>query len=229
MRSYPIVEAVALSSSEKTLAAGTTADKTLYKLKLTAAGGPSGALMGDSIALYKLTFEVGSSTLGATTSLYSLYAYTDSGFSQLDTTFSATGLVNGGQCFNGLQSTGTGPRTVQIYPDKTGCNQATTTYKVPVGQSRYFQLRGTVATVESGTTNIDSITVRLAGDGAFPTGQATLMLKASTAASDANGDFIWSPISTTTSNAIGDIDFTNAYQVQGLPDVGTAQESLQSN
>lgn len=229
MRTYPVVESIALSTSEKTLSAGTTADKPIYKFKVTASGGPGGATSGDSIALYKTTFNIGSSTLAATTSLYSLYAYTDANYSNTDTTFSATGLINGGQCFSGLQSTGAGRQEVEIYPDKTGCNQATTTYKIPVGQTRYFQLRATVAGVESGTTNIDSFTVRLAGDSAYSVNANTLMEKASGVDGDTNDDFLWSPISTTTSNAISDLDFTNGYQVTGLPDVGTTQESIQSN
>ncbi len=230
MRVYPTVEAIALSTAEKTLSAGTTSDKPIYKFKVTAAGGSQG----DSVGLYKFSFEIGSSTLAATTSLFSLYAYTDSGFSNIDTTFSSTGLVNAGQCFNGLKSTAAGPANgssypIEIYPDKTACNTATTTYKVPTGTTRYFQLRATVDGVESGTTNIDSFTVRLAGDTAFPVNANTLMEAASGVDGDTNDDFLWSPQSTSTSPTINDRDFTNGYQVQGLPDVGTTQESIQSN
>ena len=222
MRTYPVIEHVALSSTEKILQSG--AKRTLYKFKVTAKGG----VEGDSLGIYKFTFDIGSSTLMATTSIYALYAYTDSGMSQPDTNFAAEGLVNAGSCFNGLVSTGAGPRTVEIYADKTSCNGATTTYKVPTGTSRYFKLTATVASVETGTSNTDAVTVRLAGDAAYSVNASTLMERASGLDGDTNDDFIWSPQSTTTSPTIGDLDFTNGYQVDGLPSDGTFEEYLQS-
>jgi len=228
MKTYPVVEYIALSTTERTLNAGTQSNKTLYKFKITAKGGASG----DSVGIMKWTFELGSSTLGATTSVYSLYAYNDASFSQPDTNFASLGLINAGNCFNGRSSTAAGPTDVEIYADRTSCNGATTTYKIPSGQTRYFQFLATVASVESGTSNIDSITVRLAGDAAYPS-LSTLMARAGFPSAgidaDTNDDFIWTPISTTTSSTIGDLDFTNGYQVDGLPSIGTTQESVQSN
>jgi len=169
--------------------------------------------------------------LAATTSLYSLYAYTDSTYSLADSSFVSSGLLNAGQCFNGLSATGAGPRTIEIYPDKTSCNGATTTYVISSGATRYFVLRGTVASVESGTTAIDSITVQLSGDAAFPVGapDGQLMRTAANIGTDTNNDVIWSPVSTTTQSLITDLDFTNGFSVPGLPAVGMTQESIQSN
>ena len=195
--------------------------------------------------MYKFSFELSSSTYTATTSLYSLYSYTDSGFSNLDTVFSSTGIVNAGQCYsNGTiavaNTIGLAGTQVEIYPDKTSCNGATTTYIVPSGVTRYFDFRSTVTNVESLSSVTESFTVRMAGDAAFPTAHQTggassgqEMGKAGTEGDvgvddDTNDDFVWSPVSTTTGNTINDLDFTNGYQIVGLPAVGMTQESLQS-
>ncbi|MBI3442714.1 MAG: peptidoglycan-binding protein [Candidatus Sungbacteria bacterium] len=236
MRSYPIVTYIPLTSTEKILTS--KANNILYKFSVQAKSG--------DVAFYKFQFAIGSSTLSgsvATTSAYALYAFTDSGFSIIDSTFSSTGLINAGTCFNGRSSTAAGPQTVSIYPDKTSCNStATTTYIVPNGLTRYFQLRATAANVSTITTSKDTITVNLNGSAAYPVNTATLMSKAGAPApgaasgaavtssvdADTNNQFIWSPISTTTQNTIQDLDFTNGYQVMGLPALGTTQESLSS-
>ena len=46
--------------------------------------------------------------------------------------------------------------------------------------------------------------------------------------SDSNDDFIWSPVSTTTAPSILDFDFTNGYQVQGLPGNDMPMETFTS-
>ncbi len=218
MKAYPVFTNIPLLTTEKVLSSGSS--RTLYKFKVTAVGGPSGG----SVGFYKWTFDIGSSTLAATTSLYSLYAYEDADFSQTDS-FSNTGLINAGNCFSGRQSTAAGPRLVEIYPDKTGCNQSTTTFRISAGATRYFKLTATVADVETGSTNTDSITVQLAGDAAYST--STLMMKASGIDGDANNDLIWTPNSTTTVNING-FDFTNGFNVRGLPANGATEEYLQS-
>ena len=43
---------------------------------------------------------------------------------------------------------------------------------------------------------------------------------------DAQNDFIWTPISTTTSVTIGDLDYTNGYGVVGLPSNNTSAETI---
>lgn len=172
-RAYPKLAYIALSTADRTLSPGTTADKTLYKFSVTAAGG--------DVALYKFTFLVSSSTapgatgiVGATTSLFSLYSHTSDNFGSPDTTFSSDGLLNSGQCFNGLDATAAGPiggssHPLEIYFEKTQstCNTATTTYVIPSGVTRYFRLAGTVANVEA-VTGQESFTVQLEGDSAFP-------------------------------------------------------------
>lgn len=241
LKAYPELAYVPLTSTQRALAGGTTADKTLYRFSVKAVGG--------DVALYKMSFELGSSTHTATTSLYSVYAYTDSGFTLLDSAFSATGIVNAGQCYsNGTTAVantiGLAGTQVEIYPDKTGCNDATTTYIVPSGVTRYFDFRATVSTVESLSSITESFTARMAGDAAFPTafqtggstvgemGKAGTLIDATAELgvdNDTNDDFIWSPVSTTTNNTVSDLDFINGYNITGLPAVGMTQETLTSN
>ena len=171
---------------------------------------------------------MGSSSVSATTSAYGLYAFTDSGFSNPDTTFSADGLLNANNYINGLsvnadvQGDNLDPLVIEIYPDKAS---ATTTYKVPGNSTRYFELRATVANLRT-TTGSESITVKLDGDAAYPVLAAdTLMVNSGVYTSvnltgiddDTNNDFIWSPISTTSAELLSDYDWTNGYLVPGLP------------
>ncbi|HJN62824.1 MAG TPA: hypothetical protein QGH03_01155 [Candidatus Paceibacterota bacterium] len=217
MAAYPTLERVALTSAEKVLETGAN---TLYKFMVTAVDG--------DVALYKWSFSVGSSTVYATTTNYELYAYTSNDFSSADTTFSSDGLLNGGSAFNGLGDT-TGATTqksiVEIYPDKTGESSATTTYVVPSGATRYFELRATASNLRT-STGSESISVSLLGDAAYSVNAATWMEVASGLDGDTNDDFLWSPISTTTQNTINDLDFTNGYQVQGLPSSNMTAESI---
>lgn len=246
MKAYPKLANVPLTSAEKVLPSGTTANKIMYRFSVEAVNG--------DVALYKWSFTIGSSTLAATPSVWSLYSYSDAAFSSADTSFGvATGLLNGGQCYlGGASPSGAGTREVWIYPNTSStCNAATSTYMVSAGVKKYFELRATVSSVESGTTNTDQITVQLQGDAAFPTTHQTNggamtgseMGAVGTLAStgnlselggtgleaDANDDFLWSPVSTTTLNTFNDFDFANGFQVEGLPSNGMTQESMQSN
>lgn len=220
MKSYPTITKVDLSSSEKVLIAGSA--RTLYKFSVKANNG--------DVYLYKLTFKLGSSTESATTTVYETYAYTDSGYSSVDSTFSTSGLLNAGSCYNvkGDTNFNAPQHIVEIYMDATGCNTATTTYKIPSGETRYFVFKATVSSVNAGgNTSPETITAQLEGDAAYPA-LGTLMANASDADGDGNDDLIWSPNSTSTSQAITDIDFTNGYNVAGLPTTNLASEVLTS-
>jgi len=243
MKAYPELAHILLTSTQRALQGGTNNDKTLYRFSVKAVGG--------DIALYKTTFEVSTSTggagAGATSSLYSLYAYTDSGFSTLDTVFNSDGLINEGQCYSngtlGVNNTvglGGANSPVEIYPTRSSCG-ATTTYIVPSGVTRYFDFRATVTGVEALSGITESFTVKLSGDSAWPlvhqTGGSSADQEMGMAGlpgttgveSDTNDDFIWSPVSTTTSSTPRDLDFTNGYQVVGLPATGMSEESFTSN
>ncbi|MBI2023868.1 hypothetical protein HYT00_00510 [Candidatus Giovannonibacteria bacterium] len=202
---------------------------------------------------------------GATTSLFSLYAFTDSGFSQADTTFSSDGLLNASQCARvkpnvtdnvgeriGTDVNPNSSAPVEIFMDKnaTACNtaNATTTYVVPSGQTRYFRFAATVGSVEN-VSGQESFSVQLEGDAAFPAGhqsaitgkgaaltyggemgQSGNVIETQVTGIDniTNNDFIWSPISTTTQNTVADFDYTNGYQLPGLPTNNMTSETLTS-
>jgi hypothetical protein len=247
MRAYPKFTKIALSSSEKVLQTGS--DRILFKYQVEAMGG--------DVGFTKFTFEHSSSTGGgiasATTSKYSLYVYTDSQFSTRDSTFTSAGgtpgLLNSNQCYGNENSqtvantvgiAGTG---IEIWVDKTAtaCGAthtafASTTYKVPSGQSRWFEFRANVASVEN-VSGSESFEVKLRGDAAYPTnipspsgisGSLTgvAMGKALAIDGDTNDDLIWTPISTTTSQSLEDLDWTNGYFVPGLPGSDMSPETL---
>lgn len=258
-RAYPQLASYAPSSSLLV----NSSNFNLYRFSVTAVGG--------DVYLDKLTFNISSTTPGgnnggagthATTSLYSLYAFTDSAFSQADTTApgngTAAGLINGGQCYgnsdgNFVSATTigvAGANDIEIFP-ASACGSGTTTYKVPAGVTRYFGFNANIASVETAGSQTDTIQVTVRGDGAFPTAHQSPKLggvssyvgdmgQSGTATStvskvggsqdpvgatpvaygidaDANDDFIWSPGSTSTAPTVFDFDFTNGYQLSGLP------------
>ena len=246
MKAYPTLEKIDLTSSERVLIAGD--NKPLYKFKVTANNG--------DVALYKVTFSVSSSTAAgtnATTTKFSLYAFTNESMSTADANFDTStnpgGLVNSGNCYSGRRSNssglsggnlGTASALIEIYADKTGCNLATSTpIVIPSGSSRWFKLVGSIgALASSGTT--DTIQVQLEGDAAFPVNFNTLMGIAGTTTPsfdlgtasgvsvnfDTHNDFIWSPRSTSTSESVFDIDWTNGYGLVGLPGTNMTAETL---
>jgi hypothetical protein len=211
-----------------------------------------------------MTFQVSSSTqtgASGTTSLFSLYSYTDSAFSSADTTFSSDGLLNDSQSFcsdasiggnqnygtNATGLCGTAAGTISgtafplaIYMDKEAgaAHAGTTTYIVPSGATRYFKLAATTGGVRS--SGQENLQVAMEGDAAYsnapafkgtPTlatgeNRATNMFNATTTDSGDNDDFIWSPISTSSTSDIADLDFTNGYLLPGLPTGNMTLETL---
>lgn len=122
---------------------------------------------------------------------------------------------------------------------------------VPAGETRYFEMRGDITNPGSGTGN--SISVSLLGDAARPVrnggiacaspgtpcafggaqrfmdgGRGGLATAAEAATQSANNDFIWSPLSTSTtlSTATSTADWTNGFLVPGLPSVNLSSNSF---
>lgn len=247
-KSYPSLTKIDLSSSESVMTTGS--DRTVYKFKAKALGG--------DVHLAKFSFQVSSSTgnvASATSSKYSLYAYTDSGFALPDTSFSSNGLLNANQCYfnddtnNGrsielgvANTVGLDGIDIAILPDKsaTTCGSgndgtATTTYKIPSGEERWFKFALDFAGVES-SAGTESVEVRLMGDAAYPTttpdpvGNVTGITtgNAATVSDDTNDDFIWGSPSTTTNPLVGDLDYTNGYLVPGLPTLNMSHNTITS-
>ena len=228
MKAYPELSHEALSASERTLVAGD--NRTAYKFKMTAKNG--------DIALAKLSFKVSSSTLAATTTKFSLYAYANATYSSPGLSYPDTnnpdGLVNAGNCYNGFNSnTSPDGLVIEIYPDSSGCNTGTTTLVIPSGESRWFRLAASVASLAAAAT-AETLQFQLEGDAAFQTvtpgvgaGSGDILGKVSTVETDTHNDFIWSPHSTTTlTTTLEDLDWTNGYNVVGLPGSNMTVETL---
>ncbi len=136
---------------------------------------------------------------------------------------------------SGVDLTANGTNAIiEVYPFIGSVSAgATTTYKVPSGMTRYFELRMYVTATES-STGSESLYVQLDGDASFPSTAATTMEQAGTGVtsaatgvdSDTYDNFIWSPNSTTSVISIADTDWTNGYAVPGLPTTNMDAVSL---
>lgn len=240
MKSVPKLEKVSVPTTSIT-----PGDTILYRFKVTAdAAGP--------VALYKFTFVVSSSTVSATTSNFRIYGYTDSGFSvkaydnnplslnNVDC-ISASNFEDRTGCSTNAGSAYASTSEVVFFFDPvTNVASNTETIVVPAGTARYFEMRGDIANPGAGTGN--SFSVRLDGDAAralrdTPAGvgvgligrvewmdasRGNLGTGAAIASQSVNNDFIWSPMSTSTTitGATSTPDWTNGFLVDGLPSTG---------
>lgn len=153
------VEAIGLSSAERTLPAGTSAEKLLYKFSVSSTDSTG---VGYEV-LSGFEFELMHIALQATTDEYALYAYLDSDFSQPDTSFSPLGVVSIGGCAKIVDEkavfSDADVRLLHLAPTSEFCDKRD--YSFPTETTRYFALVATVFDVESGTTDIDVITSEL--------------------------------------------------------------------
>lgn len=156
-----------------------------------------------SIAKFSLSFA----TTSATLSSVNVYGFTDSSYST---------PVSGVQTDGGFMASSITPTSASAQNDfwaQTSAG-ASTTVQVPAGQTRYFEVRGSVA----GTASTFSVVTTLLGDAAYPSlsgfdGTGTQIHN------DSNNDFIWSP-NTDGASAFTDADWTNGFGVVGLPSGG---------
>lgn len=193
-----------------TLPGSGIADGRLMRFKITANSA------GD-VGLDKFTLTL--ATTSATVTGVNIYGFTDAAYSQ-----PISGVNTGGQFMaSNVNPNGSGVSIIQ--PQTSGA--ASTTVSVPAGQTRYFEIRGTV----SGTATTYSVTATLNGDSAYPVGLPTCttattpcMLQAAAVSSVAGGSgkFVWSPYATTSVTVNGN-DWTNGFGVNGLPQSGIIQ------
>jgi hypothetical protein len=201
---------------------------TIVQDSLTTTGVNDGVLMrfrvtansAGTLGIGRLTFTVATSSMSV--SNVGLYAYsTTYGSGPVQT---STGLVDevlatttpyaaatcvttgGSSCVSDASVT-----TFNIKP-------ASTPIQVGASQTVYFELRGSVTGVVSGS----SVVTKLLGDSAAsPAGQLT---SAYTAVS---GNFRWTPQATTTPAFTNDVDWTNGFAIVGLPASGLIQTRSQ--
>lgn len=232
VKTFPTLERLSVPSN--TLVNG---EMVLYRFKVTADAA-------DDLSLYKFTFRV-SSTSVATTSLFKLYAFSDSGFStnayganpvsanDVDCVGSSSMESGSNDACSADDNNAPTSRLassthVVVYFDP-GTNSAsapnTEGINVPAGGSRYFELRGTVSSATAG----DSVSVALVGDSAYHTVGTTPQYYMSSAdtvdAEAARSSFIWSP-NTTTTPATTTNDWLNGFVVPGLPSTEMTQQSF---
>jgi hypothetical protein len=205
-KSYPTV--AQLTTPSLVLVGGTDVELTRFSVAANSAG---------PISLSEVTVNIATTTgnrnVSGTTTVTDLkvYAYTDSGFS------SGVSGFTGGLVYDG-------PEGVIIGDNET---EFTSLVTIPAGATYYFKVVADI-TLTNGTGsfsgNVDS---KIAGDAAFPVGEATLMVTEANADDTATNDqFIWSPLSTTTNASRNNIDWTNGYGIPGLPTTGLSGTRL---
>ncbi|MDP6585487.1 MAG: hypothetical protein QF535_12590, partial [Anaerolineales bacterium] len=174
----------------------------------------------DRIAVSQFTITM--ATTGAYVSGVNVYGFTDSGYTSPVSGLSADG---GFLVTDKIGSAGDGPwatSATQLEFAAEDTSSASTTIEIPAGQTRYFEVRGTVSSASTG----DSVSTQLEGDADYLK-VANQMIGLGSTTDETHNDFFWSPISTTTgSSAYGDLDWTNGFNVGGLPSSNMGAEVL---
>lgn len=197
-KSFPTI-----SNDSSTLGSTGIGDGKLMRFKVMANAN------GD-VGISKFTFTVATTT--ATVTGLNVYAFTDSSYSS-----PVSGLrSDGAMLATDLAGTawGSSATALEFYAQTAAA--ASTTIQVPAGQTRYFEVRGSV----SGATSGASIITALQGDASYPSlAASTFMGTAAAIDGDTNDDVLWSP-NTTGTAAVTDSQWTNGYGVSGLPSGG---------
>ncbi len=174
------------------------------------------------VGIYQMAFTIATSSASAYN--FKLYGYTDSGYSQgISSQGSGTGQIGGATCATQTSCVNN--------PTAVFTVASSIPFQIPAGSTYYFALLGTVT--PNATANNWTISPTLLGDAAISTiGGTPTYIATTTAAIAASGitastgagtlagsDFIWSDNATTTAGQY-DVDWTNGYQVAGLPSTG---------
>ncbi|KKW20176.1 MAG: hypothetical protein UY61_C0044G0002 [Candidatus Adlerbacteria bacterium GW2011_GWC1_50_9] len=222
VQTYPTFERLSVPSN--TLANG---EMTLYRFKVTADAA-------DDLGIAKMTFRVSSTTV-ATTTIFKLFAYSDSGFStnayaQNPVHSRNVDEVSEDVWGNVSGSGAMGTDEIVFYfnpvsnttPTVSSASTTVEALNIPAGGSRYFELKGSLASVTIG----DSIAVALLGDSTFANNTNLVNREqADVVGYSAQNDFVWSP-NTTTTSATTTNDWLNGYQVPGLPTTEMSQQNF---
>ena len=182
-KTFPTVALVSLGSTG-------VADGKLIRFSVTANA------MG-TVGVQQFAFSVASSTVTSVTGL-TLYAYTDAGFST-PVSSAASGQLN-------TTPTNTTAGSVRLVTDNVNGGAL----QIPAGQTYYFELRGTVAGVQTGS----SVSTTFLGDSVYQ--------RVATSTLDGARNFVWSA-NTTGTASYGSADFESGYGVLGLPSSGLTQ------
>lgn len=208
-RGYPVVAQPAQASS--VLVNQSSTDQELYRFSVAA--------VGNDVALDQFSINIATSSgsnANGTTSVTSLkvFGYTDSALS------------------NSVPGAYTSAQVVATVTDLISSGNTTATISpiliVPKGVTYYFKVTGRVAQVSGTTANKGTVTTRLVGDTSYPAFVTELMGSTTGVISDMlnASKFVWSPMSTSTSAATANMDWTNGFSVPGLPSGGTNGNTL---
>ncbi len=173
------------------------------------------------VSIFRFAFTLATSTLSV--SNIGLFGYTDSGYSTaMSGNFAVGGTSSGGQVDENLATSTCSTGPINMTNASSSCSSTgslqTLKYQaavnpviIPAGQTRYFELRGSITGNASGA----AVVTKLVAD----TSTAT-----STAAGSAllSSNFVWSPNSTSTS-VFSSNDWTNGYGLVGFPTSGLLQ------
>ncbi len=197
------VAGVRLFKSYPTLALDTLgstgiADGRLMRFKVTAnANG--------SVGVSQMKFTL--STTSATVTNIQLFAYTDSSYSS-----PVSGQGTSGQ-IGSTVSTAVNGTAFAIAP-----SSATAPVQVSAGSTVYFELRGSV----SGVTTGSSVVATLQGDSAYQTNLTSGYNVSTSSAATSTSNFVWSGNATSTASFY-DVDWSNGYGLPGLSSSGLIQ------
>jgi len=206
-RAYPEFAKINLDST--TLV--TASDATIYKFSVTAKDADGSS---EGIGLSQITVNLATSSASAvsgTTTVTDLkvYAYTNSSMST-----PVSGFTNGLLATAIAQPANSGDNAIDF----------TSLLNVPSGATYYFKVIGDIALTSGTGTFSGSVSTKISGDAAYPA-IAGLMGAEATITAATDNDFVWSPHATTTS-AVEHIDWTNGYNVTGLPADGSETTTL---
>ena len=149
-----------------------------------------------SIGLNQFKFTLATTSIAVTN--VNLYAYSKSDYT-------GAAVTSSGQLSAANVAPGVGG-AITITPS--------TIVSIAAGDTMYFELRG--STAASQTTY--SVTTTLLGDSSYPSLSTNMGISSDVA----GGSLVWSPNATTTSNA-SHVDWTNGFNVSGLPSSGLIQ------
>lgn len=183
-------------------------DGKLLRFKVTAdAKGPVG--------ITEFNVNLATTTLSVTN--VNIYGFTDAGYSTPISGVSSNGQLEASD--NTVPANGNVEVAVQTSA------AVATVIQVPAGETRYFEVRGSV----SGATSGASATTKLLGDSSFATSAASSNSTnplSSTTGNLGTANFIWSPNTTTTASRNSQ-DWANGFGVYGLPSGGLTQTRSQ--
>lgn len=241
LRSVPTVKQIALPTGTSLTG---SSDKPLYRFSITASPG------GNGIGIHRFTFRFSTSSATVISGMLNninVRAYSDSGFSSIVT----SGIQTDGtfQATDRSLAVGWASASTDISIHAETAANASTTFQIPAGGTRYFEVIGDISLSGAGTTY--AVTTQLQGDprfaaqiGAYRGATSTTgavgdtvsllgsFLASTTSLYFSNGqtgdidNFLWTPNSTTTITANAANDFLNGYGVSGLPTSNLTPQTL---